>query len=158
VLKDDEIDDDSRLISDHECSRFMVAQEKYNKALQRLIVISRQIELKKEIFDLRTYDGLFIKGIVMSTESCSVGYATKLARELLGMGPRSERLVEIECNRELTEYEIKNDKELDVKVRKIGNELGLMAYRQGDPRGWTIRVVVDKQYATSFDGETVGCG
>jgi hypothetical protein len=158
VLRDSEVDDKSLLISDYDCSRFMTAQERYNKAFQRLISISRQVELKKEIFDLKTDDGRFIRGIVMSAESCSVGYATKLARELLRMGPRSEKLAETGCNRELTEYEIKEDKELGVKVHEIGNELGLRAYRQDDPRGWTIRVIVDKQYVNCWDGETVGCG
>jgi hypothetical protein len=158
VLRDSEIDDKSLLISDYDCSRFMTAQERYNKAFQRLISISRQVELKKEIFDLKTDDGRFIRGIVMSAESCGVGYATKLARELLGMGPRSKALAERYCNRSLYPHEKEEDENLDVRVLKIGMDLGLKAYRQGDPRGWTIRVEVDKQYTTCWDGETVGCG
>ena len=158
VLKEGENNEDARLITDRECSRFISAQKKYNEAFLELVTVSRSIELKKEIFDVRTDKGLFIKGIVMSAEGCTVGYATKLAQELLKMGPRSARLAEIECGRSLTEYEKKNDSEMDCKVAKIGKELGLKAYRQGDPRGQTIRVVVGSRYTTNWDGETVGCG
>lgn len=158
VLKEGEYNEDVRLISDRECSRFISAQKKYNAAFLELVAVSREIELKKEIFDVRTNKGLFIKGVVMSAEGCSVGYATKLAQELLKMGPRSAQLAKIECNRSLTEYEKKNDSEMDCNVAEIGKELGLKAYRQGDPRGYTIRVIVDRQYTTCMDGETVGCG
>lgn len=157
VLKEGEDNEDARLISDRECSRFITAQRKYNEAFLNLVTVSREIELKKEIFE-KTDKGRFIKGIVMSAEGCTVGYATKLAQELLKMGPRSARLAEIECTRNLTEYEKKNDSEMDFKVVEIGKELGLKAYRQGDPRGQTIRVVVGRQYTTNWDGETVGCG
>ena len=84
--------------------------------------------------------------------------ATKLAVELFRMGPASARLAENACNRELTPREDARDDRMDARVEAIGKELGLKAYRQGDPRGWTIRVVVGRELATSWDAETVGCG
>ena len=47
---------------------------------------------------------------------------------------------------------------MDAKVKEVGKELGLKAYRQGDPRGWTIRVVVPRELADCWDNETTGCG
>lgn len=103
----------------------------------------------------------FIRRVV--TASTEIGKisktkATALAVELWNMGPRSARLAENACNRELTERENKRDDAMDARVKAIGEELGLKAYRQGDPRGWTIRVEVGKALANCFDGETCGCG
>jgi len=84
--------------------------------------------------------------------------STKLAVELWNMGPRSARLAENACNRELTPRENTIDDRMDARVVAIGEELGLKAYRQGDPRGWTIRVVVGRELANCWDGETTGCG
>lgn len=84
--------------------------------------------------------------------------AASLAVELWMMGPRSARLAEAECNRELSEREKRRDAEMDARVKAIGEELGVKAERQGDPRGWTIRVYVGKALANCWDGETTGCG
>jgi hypothetical protein len=87
---------------------------------------------------------------------------TKLAEQLWRMGPRSKRLAERLCSEEMSEAESERvnriDDEMDAKVVAIGKELGLKAYRQGDPRGWTIRVVVGRDLADCMDGETTGCG
>lgn len=103
----------------------------------------------------------FIRRVV--TASANTGKVTKtkataLAIELWCMGPRSKRLAEAMCNRELTERENKLDDQMDARVAAIGVELGLKAYRQGDPRGWTIRVEVPKELADCLDGLTTGCG
>lgn len=82
----------------------------------------------------------------------------RLAVELWNMGPRSHFLAEAACNRELTERETKRDEEMDARVVAIGKELGLKAYRQGDPRGWTIRVEVPQDLADCWDGISTGCG
>lgn len=84
--------------------------------------------------------------------------ATKLAVSLWLMGPKSSRLAEAACNRELTKREDRIDTEMDERVVAIGKALGLNAYRQGDPRGWTIRVEVPKHLADCWDGLTTGCG
>jgi len=84
--------------------------------------------------------------------------AAALAVELWRMGPYSAKLAVDECNRELTCVEKERDGEMDTRVAAIGSALGLKAYRQGDPRGWTIRVVVPKALANCWDGETTGCG
>jgi len=84
--------------------------------------------------------------------------AIELATELWKLAPESARLAEASCNRELTEAEQVRDAELDARVKAIGVQLGLTAYRQDDPRGWTIRVVVPRELADCWDGETTGCG
>ena len=84
--------------------------------------------------------------------------SAKLAMALWRMGPYSKVLAEAACNRELTEREERRDEEMDAKVKEVGKELGLKAYRQGDPRGWTIRVVVPRELADCWDNETTGCG
>jgi hypothetical protein len=86
------------------------------------------------------------------------GKSLILARELWAMGPYSSLLAEHTCNRELSERETKRDNEMDARVAEIGVELGLKAERQGDPRGWTIRVYVGKELANCWDGLTTGCG
>jgi hypothetical protein len=103
----------------------------------------------------------FIRRVV--TASTDIGKTTKtkataLAVELWNMGPRSKWLAEAMCNRELTERENKRDDQMDARVAAIGVDLGLKAYRQGDPRGWTIRVEVPKELADCWDGITTGCG
>jgi hypothetical protein len=99
----------------------------------------------------------FIRRVVTASK-LPKAKATKLAVELWNMGPRSARLAENACNRELTPREEKRDEQMDARVVAIGEELGLRAYRQGDPRGHTIRVVVGKALANNWDGETTGCG
>jgi hypothetical protein len=84
--------------------------------------------------------------------------STELAKELWNMGPESSKLATASCNRELTEAEQVRDAEMDARVVAIGKELGLKAYRQDDPRGWTIRVVVPPELADNWDGESTGCG
>jgi hypothetical protein len=84
--------------------------------------------------------------------------SAKLAMILWRMGPYSSRLAVAVCNRELTARETKRDEELDARVVEIGKELGLKAYREGDPCGWTIRVIVGQGLSNNLDGETVGCG
>lgn len=84
--------------------------------------------------------------------------ATILANQLWSFGLPSQQLAEAACNRELTPREESYDNRLDKRVEEIGKELGLTAYRQGDPRGWTIRVKVPKDLADCWDGETTGCG
>ena len=84
--------------------------------------------------------------------------AASLAVELWLMGFYSAKLAENACNRELSDREKRRDNEMDTRVEAIGKELGLKAYRQGDPRGWTIRVVVGKELANNWDGESTGCG
>ena len=99
----------------------------------------------------------FIRRVVTASKLPNTK-ATKLAIELWNMGQRSARLAENACNRELTPREEKRDDAMDARVKAIGEELGLKAYRQGDPRGWTIRVEVGKELANNWDGETTGCG
>jgi hypothetical protein len=99
----------------------------------------------------------FIQQIVKASK-LPADKAERLAKKLWHLGPESERLATASCNRELTKYENKRDDELDLLVKAIGVELGLNAYRQNDPRGWTIRVEVGRDLATCWDGETVGCG
>jgi hypothetical protein len=99
----------------------------------------------------------FIRRVVTASK-LPKAKSTELAMELWEMGPRSARLAENACNRELTARENKIDNLLDARVEAIGEELGLRTYRQGDPRGWTIRVVVGKELSNNWDGESVGCG
>jgi hypothetical protein len=84
--------------------------------------------------------------------------SARLAMILWRMGPYSSKLAENECNRELTEREKERDSQMDARVVEIGKELGLKAYRQGDPRGWTIRVIVPRELANCWDGISCGCG
>lgn len=84
--------------------------------------------------------------------------AIELATELWKLAPESARLATASCNRELTDAEKERDAEMDARVVAIGVQLGLKAYRQDDPRGWTIRVVVPPELADNWDGETTGCG
>ena len=95
---------------------------------------------------------------VQTASKIPKGKSKILARELWAMGPYSAKLAEHACNRELSERETKRDNEMDARVEEIGKELGLKAFRQGDPRGWTIRVVVGKELSNNWDGETCGCG
>jgi len=95
---------------------------------------------------------------IQTASKIPIGKSKILARELWKMGPYSAKLAEHTCNRELTARENKRDDEMDARVKEIGEELGLRAYRQGDPRGHTIRVVVGKALASNWDGESVGCG
>jgi len=84
--------------------------------------------------------------------------ARTLANQLWSFRKESQRLAEAMCNRELTKREERRDEQLDGIVKDIGEEMGLVAYRQGDPRGWTIRVEVGRELANCFDGITTGCG
>lgn len=84
--------------------------------------------------------------------------ATVLANRLWNMRIRSSRLAEAACNRGLSEREDRIDTQMDETVKNIGEQLGLVAYRQGDPRGWTIRVEVPRDLADNWDGKTTGCG
>jgi hypothetical protein len=84
--------------------------------------------------------------------------ARYLAISLWEKGPRSKRLAEAGCNREFTESERQSSAILDEAVKTIGELLGLQAYRQGDPRGNTIRVVVGAEFADNWDGISTGCG
>jgi hypothetical protein len=95
---------------------------------------------------------------VTKASKLPVARANDLAEELWGMGPASKKLAEAGCNRELTEFERVYDEKMDARVREIGVELGLDAYRQDDPRGWTIRVKVPRELANNWDGITTGCG
>lgn len=95
---------------------------------------------------------------VCAASSLSRRKSAKLAMILWRMGFYSKTLAENACNRELTERENKRDNEMDARVAEIGKELGLKAFRQGDPRGNTIRVVVGKELSNNWDGETCGCG
>ncbi len=99
----------------------------------------------------------FIRRVVSASKIPS-DKAIALAKELWNMSGRSSRLAEVACNRELTPAEDALDDRLDARVKEIGGELGLRAYRQGDPRGWTIRVVVGRELANCWDNETTGCG
>ena len=99
----------------------------------------------------------FIRRVVSASKIPS-DKATILATKLWKMSGRSSRLAEAACNRELTKAEDALDDKMDAKVKEIGKLLGLKAYREGDPRGWTIRVVVGKELANNWDGLTTGCG
>ena len=95
---------------------------------------------------------------VVAASKLSKTKATKLAVELWNMRLYSAKLAEYACNRELSARENKRDDEMNARVKAIGEELGLKAYRQGDPRGWTIRVEVPRELANCCDGITTGCG
>jgi hypothetical protein len=90
----------------------------------------------------------FIRRIV-SASKLPEKESARLAQKLWAMRKESAQLAENACNRELGKYEDKRDDFLDAKVKVIGEKLGLRAYRQGDPRGHTIRVVVGKEHANN---------
>lgn len=110
------------------------------------------METVRESFIRRVVEASVRAGKVTKTR------ATQLAAELYHMRFKSKRLAEAACNRELTDQETVFDTRLDTRVKEIGEELGVPAYRQGDPRGWTIRVVVGQELADCWDSETTGCG
>lgn len=95
---------------------------------------------------------------IMAASPAMPDTSREIANYLWDLGPESNRLATAECNRPMTETEKARDAELDRFVAGFSARLGLKCYRQGDPRGNTIRVVVGPQYADNWDGETVGCG
>jgi hypothetical protein len=99
----------------------------------------------------------FIRRVVTASK-IPTAKSTELAQELWEMAPESSKLATASCNRDLSEAEQLRDAELDARVKAIGVQLGLTAYRQDDPRGWTIRVVVPRELADNWDGITTGCG
>lgn len=62
------------------------------------------------------------------------------ALELLEISPKLNRLNENECNRELTQREVKQGERLDKRVNEIAAELGVTATLGGDPRGASIQL------------------
>jgi hypothetical protein len=100
----------------------------------------------------------FVRRVVLAAVNVPMVEARKLALRLRSMATESKCLAENACNRELTPSENARDDELDAKVKAIGLQLGLRAFRQGDPRGHTIRVLVGRDLADNWDGETTGCG
>lgn len=102
----------------------------------------------------------FIRRVVTATDESKISkvQATTLAVELWNMRLESKRLATESLNRVLSNDEQVRDAELDVRVKAIGKELGLNAYRQDDSRGWTIRVEVPRELADNYDGLTTGCG
>lgn len=116
---------------------------------------SREIEIAARDAPIRDE---FVRRVALAAVNVPIAKAFRLARELRSLARESARLAELACNRELTLREDARDTELDARVKAIGEQLGLRAYRQGDPRGWTIRVEVGKRLANSWDGLTTGCG
>lgn len=113
---------------------------------------------RKEIPKVVSEKDTFIRCLVNASPLEDKNKVRHYAIELWLLRRRSNELATFGCNRELTALEITEDQELDKKVDEIGLKLGLESYRQKDPRCWTIRVVVGRDFSNSGDYETTGCG
>lgn len=66
------------------------------------------------------------------------------------------RIHTIECERDLTDNEVKQEERTTQKVKEIAEKLGFNFFINGDPRGFAIRFYLPSKRYNSWDGETWG--
>lgn len=81
-----------------------------------------------------------------------------VAKMLVRIGKKSSRLAVDECNRGLTPREKRTVERIEREVEALGRLIGLTAFRQGDPRGYTIRVILPKGISGNCVDGSAGCG
>ncbi len=84
--------------------------------------------------------------------------ATHLADTLRRLSQEHCRLQEAQCNGPLTKRQETRERNIEATVRKlIADHLpGVTARFQGDPRGYTVRLLLPSGAYNSWDGKTWG--
>lgn len=76
-------------------------------------------------------------------------------QRLLRYGATLHRLAETECNRQITEAEIRKQERVQMDVIAILAELDCKAILHGDPRGCTVKIVVPDGYTNDWGKEGI---
>ena len=81
---------------------------------------------------------------------------TEILNKLWNCEMKLKRLAEDDCNRGLTDKEIKERFKIEEEVKEMINQLGFSGYINNDPRGLAIRIILPSGESNMFDGETWG--
>jgi hypothetical protein len=76
-------------------------------------------------------------------------------QRLLRFGATHGRLAETECNRQLTDAEIRKQENIQMDIIAICAELEIEARFSGDPRGNTVKIAVADGYTNDWGREGI---
>lgn len=100
----------------------------------------------------------FVAMIVDALPSIEPLEAAAAARALMKLGATSSRLAVDACNRELTAAEKAKDERNDALIAAWGKRYGLKLVTGGDPRGFTVKVILPSGRYNTMGGKEDGWG
>lgn len=80
------------------------------------------------------------------------------ARAFMKLGSTAGRYAELACDRELTDGEKRRDEANDARVHALATRYGLQAIIGGDPRGFTVKILLPSARWNTMGGKESGWG
>lgn len=100
----------------------------------------------------------FVAMIVGALRDVEPLEAAAAARALMKLGATCSRLAVDACNRELSEAEKAKDARNDALIKAWAQRYGLKVHLNGDPRGYTVKVVLPSGRYNTMGGKEDGWG
>lgn len=101
----------------------------------------------------------FLARLVREFPQHSISTLLDIGRKMLATAATLQRWAEEECNRVLTEDELKRDNAAQERMYRLAAEIGVQLLPvSGDPRGYVVKLLLPSGAYNSWGGEACGWG